>query len=238
MTDPIETLLHAAQLRANLLAKDDLTVINARTTRDIRPEVLDGDGRMRILPASWWKTTTVQERGMFGARTGIYSFPTVELIDYLRAVIGDRPAIEIGAGHGVVADALGIPGTDSRMLEWPKYATMYRLNGATVAKYGPNVVDMHASRAVRRYRPDVVIGCWVTHKYDPARHEAGGNEVGIDEEDILRHCKTYVMVGHETAHAGKKIWSRKHEIIYPDWVYSRSMKPEREFIAVWPGSKK
>lgn len=205
--------------------------------RDIADEVLDEAGRMRVLPAEYWATTTPEERALFGHRNGIYSFPTVELVEHLREFIGARTAIEIGAGHGVLAEALGIPATDNRQQEWEKYRLILAATKQPPVRYGPNVIDCHASRAVRRFKPAVVIGCWVTHKYDPKRHEAGGNEVGIDEEDILRNCAVYVVVGNEAVHAGKKIWTRKHEIVYPPFVYSRATNGTRDFIATWRGLK-
>jgi hypothetical protein len=212
-----------------------VTAVNPGAIRDLAPEVLDDQGRMRVLPAAFWEATTVEERALFGHRHGVYSFPTVELVEYLRALIGDRSAIEIGAGHGVLAEALGIPATDSLQQAKEPWRSHYARLGVPPVPYGPHVVDCHASRAVRRYRPDVVIGCWVTHKYDPARHEAGGNEIGVDEEDILRHCDTYVVVGNEQVHAGKKIWARPHRIEYPPFVFSRAVNGSRDFVAVWRG---
>lgn len=211
----------------------DTFALNPEKTRDITPDALDEHGRLRVLPAAYWATTTPDERALFGHRHGLYSFPTVELVEYLRALTGGRSAIEIGAGHGVLAEALDIPATDNRMQEKEPYRTTYALTGQPTVPYGPNVADCHASRAVRQHKPDVVIGCWVTHKYNPARHEAGGNEIGIDEEDILRNCDTYVVVGNEYVHWGKKIWERPHQIEYPPFVYSRSRNGTREFIATW-----
>lgn len=212
--------------------------VDPAAIRDIGPEVLDPGGRMRVLPAAYWASTTPAERALFGHRNGIYGFPTVELVEYLRELIGGRQAIEVGAGHGVLAEALGIPATDSRMQEKPgPHRDVYLLSGQPTVRYGPGVVEMHAVKAVRKYRPTVVIGCWVTHKYDPRRHHAGGNEAGIDEEEILYSCRTYVMIGNEQVHAGKKIWSRQHTIEYPPFVYSRATNGTRDFVAVWERGK-
>lgn len=207
--------------------------IDPGSTRDLAPQALGPDGRLRVLPAAFWAGTTVAERALFGTRHGLYSFPTTELAAHLGALIAGRPAIEIGAGHGVLAAALGITGTDSYQQAKEPYKTYYRLHGQPAVPYGPDVVEAHASRAVRRYRPQVVIGCWVTHKYDRARHAAGGNEAGVDEEDILRNCQMYIVVGNEQVHAGKKIWARPHQISYPPFVYSRAVNGTRDFIAVW-----
>lgn len=211
------------------------TVIDTSNVRDLRPDALGADGRLRVLPAAFWEGTTAIERATFGMRTGLYSFPTLELVEYLRELIGGRMAIEIGAGHGVLAEALGIPGTDSYQQRMPRYRAIYEGIGQPIVPYGPRVVEMHASRAVRHYKPQVVIGCWVTHRYDPTQHERGGNEAGIDELDILRHCAAYVVIGHEGVHGAKPIWNRKHTIEFPPFVYSRALSAGRNFIAIFDG---
>lgn len=207
--------------------------IDPNGVRDIAPEVLGPDGRLRVLPAEYWATTSPEERALFGHRHGVYGFPTTELVEYLKELIGDRKAIEIGAGSGVLAEALGIPATDSKQQEEAEYRAHYATIKQPIVPYGPNVIKCEASEAVRKYKPDVVIGCWVTHKYDMRRHSAGGNEVGVKEEYILDRCETYVVIGNEKVHAGKSIWKQPHSIIYPDWLYSRARNGTRDFIAVW-----
>lgn len=208
--------------------------------RDIAPDVLDATGRMRVLPAAYWAATTREERMLFGYRHGIYSFPTVELVDRLREIIDGRSAIEIGAGHGVLAETLGIPATDSCEQASPAYRLVYAAAGQPSASYGPNVIEAHASRAVRRLKPEVVIACWVTQNYDPSKPWTPGDSKlnGVDERDIIRNCATYVLVGNEHVHRAKVIWSRPHTIEYPPWLYSRAMNDTRDFIATWRGSRK
>ena len=207
--------------------------LNPSGVRDIAPEVLDSDGRLRVLPAEYWATTTSEERALFGHYHGLYSFPTVELVEYLKELIGDRSAIEIGAGHGVLAEALGIRATDSRQQEQQKYREHYRRVNQPIVAYGPNIVECDGNRAVRKYKPQVVIGCWITHKYDPRRHAAGGNEAGVKEEEIVAGCDSYVVIGNEQVHASKSIWKLPHTIEHPDWLYSRAHNGTPEFIAVW-----
>jgi hypothetical protein len=207
--------------------------IDPEKVRDISGEVLGSDGRLMILPASYWAGTTRVERALFGHRHGIYSFPTVELVAYLQTVIGDRRAIEIGAGHGVLAEALQIPGTDSFQHAEPEYRARIEAFGQPVVQYGPKVERLDALRAVSKYRPEVVIGCWVTHKFNRRRSFAGGNEVGIAEEKILKKVATYVVVGNEFVHKDKVIWDQPHQIGFPDWIYSRAQNGSRDFIAEW-----
>lgn len=206
--------------------------------RDIRPRALGADGRLLVLPAAYWATTTRDERALFGYRQGLYSFPTVELVEHLVAEIGDHTAIEIGAGHGVLAEALGILATDNRMQEKSPWRERHIIARQPPVQYGPSVIDCPANQAVRKYRPDVVVACWVTQRYDPAKPDAGGHDIGVDEEDILRHCKKYIFVGNEEVHCDKPIWKKPHRIEYADFLYSRAHNQARDFIAYWDGAKK
>ncbi len=219
-------------LSASISAIPDKLEVDLSKVRDISPDILGDDGRMQVLPAAFWAETTVEERALFGHKNGIYSFPTVELVERLKKIIDGRSAIEIGAGHGVLADALGIPGTDNRQQEMPQYAAAYALAGQPRVKYGPNIVELHASKAVRHFKPEVVIGCWVTHKWSKHEPWREGNEIGVDEVDVMRQCKTYVLVGNEHTHRHSRIWAYNPAIEYPDWLYSRASNGKRDLIAV------
>jgi hypothetical protein len=210
-----------------------VTVVDTATVRDISGDVLYPSGRQRIMPASYWAGTTRVERALFGRNHGVYLLPTIELVDRLTELIGDRTAIEVGAGDGVLAQALGIPATDSMQHAKPPWRDQYvpaRL-GPPVP-YGPNVIDMDAATAVRVFQPQVVIGCYVTWKDRPG---GAGNEAGVDELDVLAHCDTYVFVGHDHVHRNSALWSQPHTIEYPPYVYSRAVAEGRHFIGVWPG---
>lgn len=214
-----------------------IAVLDTRNTRDISPDVLAPDGTLRVMPASYFRDTTVVERAMFGQRAGVYGFLTEELVDWLRERIAGRSAVEIGAGHGQLAAALGIPATDSKMQDDPRVAAFYAAAGQPTVRYGANVQKLDAKEAVRKLRPQVVVASWVTHLYRPARHAAGGNMFGVNEEDILARCEEYIFIGNTQVHAGKSIWNQPHEILHPDWLYSRAHNGTPEFIAVWRGGK-
>lgn len=214
-------------------------IIDPHTTRDLTHDALESPGRPRVLPAAWWATTTPQERALFGARHGIYSFPTVELVQWLREFIGGRSAIEIGAGHGALAAALGIPATDNHhQADDHLSVAYYRAHGQVPVTYGAHVEKLDGNAAVVKYRPQVVVACWVTHRYDPKRHAAGGNMFGVDESKVIQACEHYVLIGNAAVHKDKPTWSLKHEILRPDWLYSRAINGTPEFIAVWSGGRK
>ncbi len=44
----------------------------------------------------------------------IYLYPTPELVEYLSKLIHGHNTIEVGSGKGLLCDALGIKGTDSK----------------------------------------------------------------------------------------------------------------------------
>jgi hypothetical protein len=79
----------------------------------------------------------------------------------------------------------------------------------------------------------VVVASWVTHLWTPERHEAGGNAFGVDEDALLDSVDAYVFIGNMNVHDCKSIWSRPHRMIAQDFVFSRSMTPEKDFLCVW-----
>jgi hypothetical protein len=211
----------------------NVSIIDPRTVRDISPSVLAAQGKPRIMPARFYKETTAGERALFGLRHGIYGLPTEELIAWVRERIGGRSAIEIGAGHGGFAEALGIPATDNWQQADPAIAGHYAMVQQPVVTYGEHVEKLDAAAAVAKHKPQVVVATWVTHRYRPERHAAGGNQDGVNEEALIKSCETYIFIGNRSVHAGKSIWSLPHEIIEPDWVFSRAINGSPDFIAVW-----
>ncbi len=208
-------------------------VLDPSRIRDISPLLLDEQGQLKVVPASVLAQTTREERALFGVRHAYYGFLTEELVAFLREFIGERTAIEIGAGHGGLARALGIPATDNRQQERDDIRAHYEMLRQPTIRYGHNVESLDAEQAVRRYQPQVVVASWVTHRYDPRRHGAGGNQDGVQEEDIIANCDAYVFIGNERVHAGKSIWALPHARQTPPWLYSRAGNGSPDFIAIW-----
>lgn len=90
-----------------------------------------------------------------------------------------------------------------------------------------------AAAAIAKYKPQVVIASWVTHRFDPSAPERGGSNTGVDEAGVVAACDEYIFIGNQQVHAAKPIWALAHERITPDWLYSRAMNGTPEFIAVW-----
>jgi hypothetical protein len=208
-------------------------IIDPNAIRNIDSMFLDDLGGLKTVPASLYAETSVEERAVFGMRHGLYGFTTVEMIEFLQEKIGSRKAIEIGAGHGGLAKALGILATDNRMQERAEIRAYYEALNQPVVRYGSNVEKIDALDAVRKHKPEVVVASWVTHKYDPRNHAAGGNEFGVREEDIIANCETYIFIGNSKVHAGKPIWKLPHVKIQQDWIFSRAHNGSPDFIAIW-----
>lgn len=211
----------------------DMYFTDATSVRDISSLLLDGQGRLRVVPARALEVTTAQERLVFGVRHGLYSFPTEELCDFLRARIHGKTAIEIGAGHGALAEALSIPATDNRQQEEAVVKAHYQQIRQPTVPYGDHVEKLDATSAVGKYRPNVVIACWVTHLFDANRPSSGGSVFGVNEKKIIAECDEYIFVGNEHVHAHKPIWAIPHEKLTPPWLFSRAVNGSRDFIAIW-----
>ncbi len=211
----------------------EATPLDPSKIRDLSSLLLDGGGAFRVLPASAYEGTTPEERLLFGVRHGIYGFSTTELVEFLRERIGGRRAIEIGSGNGLLAAALGIRATDNRQQDEPAVRAYYESLAQPVVRYGDDVEKLDAAEAIAKYNPEVVVASWVTHRFDPARQDAGGSMSGVDEGALLKACETYMFVGNEQVHAKKAIWTFPHTKLTPPWLFSRAMNGSLDFVAIW-----
>lgn len=209
------------------------SVLPDRDISKLEEMAFDDNGEFNILPAcDWWQFTT-EQRSLFGHKHAMYCIPTIELIEDLKRRIGNREALEIGAGSGVVGRALGIRMTDNHQQAMPKYKELYHMSGQPVIKYGKDVLKIEALEAVKRFRPDVVIGCWVTHLWREAEGWRGGNEIGVDETKLIRRVDEYIVVGNHKVHKNKPIMDDVDNIDTPDWLVSRASAPEFNVIYTW-----
>lgn len=195
----------------------------------LEKEVID-DGKLIIKPFDFWKNRDKNEINYFLLQHGIYVIPTTELINWLKEnIIGN--AIEIGAGNGAISRALNIPITDSRMQERDDIKILYAMSGQPVIKYPDDVEKLDAEEAISKYKPDTVIGCFITHKF---KEEIGnGNMYGVEEENILASVKRYINVGNLTTHKSKPILKIKHHELYFDWLITRSVNQNDNRIFIW-----
>lgn len=195
--------------------------------------VFDETGELRVFPAQFWRDMySKEELCAFCVRNGIYGIPTTELRDWLVDRIAGRKAIEIAAGNGVLAKALGISATDSMQQLSPDMIEYYAAIGQGLVKYGPHVKPMAADRAMRALKPQVVIGMWVTHKFRYSEEWRNGNVRGVEEEKIVA-VADYIFIGNEEVHRFKPILELEHEQYTFPWLVSRAYNGSANFIRVW-----
>jgi hypothetical protein len=85
-------------------------------------------------------------------RSGCYLIAPKELIRELRGLIGDRPALEIGAGRGILAGGLRHAGVDITAVDDFSWADRLPM--------GRDVLQLDGREALRRFKPPVVVCSW------------------------------------------------------------------------------
>lgn len=163
-----------------------------------------------------------------------YHLPTIGTVEWLKAYIGSRRAIEIGSGCGDLAHYLGIPGTDNMCQIIPEIAAFYQLLGQPLMMYGPDVECLDALDAVAKYQPEIVVGAWVTHWIDPKLPIpiGGGNMYGIKEDQIVNKGVTYLIIGNLRVHQHKPILKLPHTELRLDCLRSRG-DPALDRVFIW-----
>ena len=201
------------------------------STKNIRETVMDGM-RMKALPASVWQSFDWTEVRMLLHETGTYVIPTEELLDYLDAIIGQDRTIEICAGNGYIGRELDIVMTDSyQQQDDPLTVAYYELFKQPRIRYPKDVLKFEANKAVTKFRPHTVLGCYATHKWrDDTR---SGNMYGVDFERLLRRVKRLILVGNKVTHADNPIMALPHEEIYFPGLLTRAANQQDNRVFIW-----
>lgn len=178
------------------------------------------NGKFVIKPASYYIDIPEIDISNFCHKHALYNIPTTEQVEYLKDQIGNKYAIEIGSGNGVLAEALGIKATDSKLQDAPAIKQFYNIYGQNTIKYGDNVQKIDANTAVATYKPDIIIATWVTHRFE--QNLRTGNAAGINECQLLKHAKKYIHIGNHNVHFDKPI-RKKHKYTehYFNWLLSK-----------------
>lgn len=199
---------------------------------DISKKVLREDGKVKLLPAEIWKKCKWDDFRAFCHNKARYGIPTYELISYLTNIIDGRSTIEIGAGAGDLGCILNIPMTDSKQQDRPDIKAAYKAMRQPTIRYPKDVEKIEALEAVKKYKPQVVIGSWLT-TYAPHEMPYGSNPFGIKEDLILDQVETFILIGNLDTHGDKPIMAQPHEEIYEDWIVSRGKNQENNRIWIW-----
>ena len=210
-------------MNGTFITKCDLT--------KLKSEILDSEGKLIIKPYSFYQGIDANELKYFMVENAIYVMPTQELIDWLKANIVGK-AIEIGAGNGAIARTLNIPITDSRMQERPEIKWYYEtvIKQAPI-KYHNDIEKLDAIEAIDKYKPDTIIGAFITHKFEESI--GSGNAYGVKEEIILQKVKRYINIGNKITHKEKPILKTEHKEYYFEWLITRGADQSQNAIFVF-----
>lgn len=215
-------------MKAHILPNKDVSYLDKM--------LLNDKGLLRVLPASVLRAVEPPDLSIWGNKKGVYCFPTVELIDWLRDRIGGRTAVEICSGNGSIGRALGITRTDSYIQTTPEMRQYYRMYNQQPIDPPEDVLRYEALQAVRHFRPQVVVASFATQLYQPGDEgppKIGSSVYGVDELAMYPLIEAYYMVGNLEPHGDKRLFKYPHERLHFDWIVTRSMTPEINRIFVW-----
>jgi hypothetical protein len=209
---------------ANLLIKED--------TSELEKLLLDSNNNLKPIAFDVVNKFSQNVISLFCLKYAVYQIVTFELIDFLAQQIGDKKAIEIGAGNGCLGRSLGIKMTDNFQQNEPLIRAYYNSIKQPVIKYGHDVEKLDGNLVIEKYHPDILIGAWVTQRWKPHLNE--GNAAGIDELQFKNRIEKYILVGNEKTHGDKEIRHKmKCEIIKAPWLISRSLSRDENSIYIY-----
>jgi hypothetical protein len=195
----------------------------------------DESGNLVLHPAKAVRNLPWEYLRIWMHYKAVYGVPTQELVQFLKEEIGTLPAIEIGSGCTGLGRFLSIKMTDAKIQD--KQAALYYavMNQPTI-KYPEDVEAIEALDAIELYKPNVVIGSWITRWIDPSKplpeDGFGGNMYGVKEDIIISNVDKYIHIGSEAIHA-YKLKLKPTRILKPDWLVSRGSVRKDDVIYIW-----
>jgi len=199
--------------------------------------LLNEDGLPKILPAATYNNIPHELLQAWTNIRGIYQVITKEQVEWTKMKIADRSAIEICAGYGTLGRALQIPFTDVKLQEDESIASIYRKHKTFTINYPKDVIKMEAIEAIRHYRPQVVIGCFVTQWGSHEMPLAPSSPYGPKEWEFFDEgVETYINFGNKAPHFNKRLYAMPHEELWLPWLVTRCNYPNLN--RVWIFNKK
>ncbi len=197
--------------------------------------ILMQNGFLRPVPASLLESIPNNHIIIWCNKNGIYCLPTIELLEWLREQIGESNAIEICSGNGCIGRSLNITRTDSYIQTTTEMIILYQSMGQKPILPPSDVLRFEANEAVDQFKPDIVLGSFITQKFLDGDTEAriGSSVYGVDELALIKKVKTYIAIGNDSVHGTKRINSLPHSTYRFPWIYTRCMNQRLNNIKVW-----
>ena len=140
-------------IRKNGLAAVEIEpdLVNVDRAKKIVNDLLGSDGCIYPIPYFFIKNDTLDTLNLVMQSLGLYTFPTIELCEWLNSQIDDNPelephsAIEICGGTGWIGRQLGIPSTDIKNMENPIVQEVMLKEFSVPTIYANDVKTLEAS---------------------------------------------------------------------------------------------
>lgn len=194
--------------------------VNHARAKEIVSSLVGYDGRIYPIPYSFIKDDTLDTLNLVMQALGLYTFPILELCEWLESQIDDDPeyephsAIEICGGTGWIGRQLGIPITDIKNMENPEVQKVMLDSMSIPTIYANDVETLEASEAVNKYNPDIVIGSYVTSKQlvdkiDRRKAMTVGVRLpygGVIEQNLMDIARKEIKVGVDVKGIFRKVY--------------------------------
>lgn len=195
-------------------------LVNYDRAKEIIESLIGPGGRIYPIPYSYIKNDTLDTLNLVMQAMGLYTFPTLELCEWLESQIDDSPeyephsAIEICAGTGWIGRQLGIPMSDIKNMENQTVQKIMLGSFSVPTVYGDDVETLEASEAVRKYQPDIVIGSYVTSKQlvdkiDRKKSKTIGVKLpygGVLKQNLMDLARKEIQVGVDVKGICRKVY--------------------------------
>lgn len=202
--------------------------------------LLDERGLYTAVHSAAFQRVPTADLQLWGSAHAVFQFVTIELLDWLKTEIGEAKALEICAGNGVISRSLGIVGVDNRIQQkayFQRNAIDFygELHPDNFTAPPREIKNYNANDAVRIFRPEVVVGAFVTPKVTRADNARGimGNGYGPDMFEMFKRLKKYIHFGNRRTHLPNPIYDLPHlELEYP-WLVTRCVDPSLNRVWIW-----
>lgn len=186
----------------------------------------------KVVPAAAFATLPAVAVAYWCKLRGLWQITTQELVDFVKQQIAGRSALEIGAGRSSLGRALGIRQTDSHMVGQHKHVKqLYARIGENTQPLPAWVESLSAEKAVAKYKPQVVVGSWISQLGDES--VAISSPYGVNETALIAQVTCYIMIGNAHTHGSKLALALPHQALTESWLISRSIQPQENVIYVW-----
>lgn len=167
--------------------------------------------------------------------SGVYQIITEELVDFVKHLTNGKKTIEVCAGYGTLGRSLGIPITDRKLHLDPRAKLEFEIRTNEINQlpdYPDDVIEMTANKAHREYKPDWVVGSWITQKLLPGNKH--GMMYGAEEEKFIESSNyLHIGSGHLAVHQNKRIMKVPHILVEADWIIDKTSYKSTSQMRIW-----